>query len=581
MKLLLTALLYLLLTGCSAPTEAPPTEAMPISREITDSLQAQYGSRLEAVSLPVGGIRQILPFGEGFLLQSENTLTLLREDLRTAASCTLEFVPEVTVSNSTVSAFDPHSRLLILLDPTLQEIRQLSLPSVCSGTPVLAGNSVYYCAGTGIYSWDLETGIRRRIREAAYDSPLLIGSHWDDSVLQCRIREGERERDLFLDAQTGQILRELDVPARLDTVNSRYYCIFPSGSADNLIFGIDPGNPMCFFPESLTAQCTFLPESHAAVTWENSTLSCYDLETGLLRDTVTLHHTPKAFLSRNGRILLLISHQGQDFLLQWHPKEASARGNVYTGLWYSADEPDQSGLSRCRDYAQSLSEACGVNIRIWKDAAAVSPWDYAFTPEHRCPVLHSQLQLLERCLSRYPEEILSQTAAHFDSFQISLVQRITGTAGESSLAAATGIQFLSNNDSHVVLATGPYLEQALYHELFHAMETHIFSHSNAFDRWNELNPAGFAYDLDHAANSRRNSGVYLEGSHRAFVDTYSMSFPKEDRARIFEYAMLPDMEHLFRSQTMQNKLSAISTGIREAYGLKHTEQPLPWEQYLQ
>ena len=60
-----------------------------------------------------------------------------------------------------------------------------------------------------------------------------------------------------------------------------------------------------------------------------------------------------------------------------------------------------------------------------------------------------------------------------------------------------------------------------------------------------------------------------------------MSFPKEDRARIMEYAMLPDMAHLFRAPIMQKKLAALCAGIREAYGLKKSEETFLWEQYLE
>ena len=191
------------------------------------------------------------------------------------------------------------------------------------------------------------------------------------------------------------------------------------------------------------------------------------------------------------------------------------------------------------------------------------------------------MEPLITCLSRYPKALLTETAAHFDSLKLCLVQSVTGIAGENSLSTATGIQFLNGSDAHVVLAAGEYMEQALYHELFHVMETHILSHSSALDRWNELNPAGFSYDLDHSANARRNSGVYLDTETRAFIDTYSMSFPREDRARIFEYAMLEDSGHLFASKIMQQKLRAICTGIREAYGLEKSKDIFPWEQYLQ
>ena len=44
--------------------------------------------------------------------------------------------------------------------------------------------------------------------------------------------------------------------------------------------------------------------------------------------------------------------------------------------------------------------------------------------------------------------------------------------------------------------------------------------------------------------------------------------------------MLQGKETLFQSAYMQRKLTALCTGIREAYRLKNHPDILPWEQYL-
>ena len=155
------------------------------------------------------------------------------------------------------------------------------------------------------------------------------------------------------------------------------------------------------------------------------------------------------------------------------------------------------------------------------------------------------------------------------------MQGITGTGEEGSLSAATGIQFFQDNEAYVVITTGRYSEQALYHELYHVMETHILTESTALDQWEALNPAGFAY-----GSSQQHADVYLQGQTRAFVDRYSMGAAKEDRARVLENAMLAEKEDIFRSEYMQRKLQALCTGLREAYRLKQYPEALPWEQYL-
>ena len=60
----------------------------------------------------------------------------------------------------------------------------------------------------------------------------------------------------------------------------------------------------------------------------------------------------------------------------------------------------------------------------------------------------------------------------------------------------------------------------------------------------------------------------MQPDTRSFVDTYSMSYPKEDRARIFEYAMTAGNEPLFAASPLQYKLKMLCQGIREAFGLK-------------
>lgn len=586
MKLLFPLLLCLLLSGCASPTNhALVPQSQQEFQEAAAILQSQYANGVNAVSLPVNQTEQMWNTGSGILLQNGWELVLLDDAFQSAASCTLNFVPEISVSRQVISAFDPESRQLLLLTPTLAESRRITLPLELSGRPFVSGDggAVYYCTDQGIYCWDLSSGIRRRIRESIGGAQSLVGLHREDSVLQFRLED----RDLFLDAQSGQLLLEMPTPVQLTTDGENYYCIFSAGAVENLVFGKSPEAPQALFPAEVSSNTRFLPELHAAVTVhpdadDSYRLACYALGSGRLQDSLSLHQKPKAILGQgDGSILLLVSHQGQDVLLKWQPESNGSDNRKYTDPYFTADRPDHAGLALCREYAQSLAEKFGLEILIWKDAAAVKPWDYTFQPEHRYPVLLAQLQTLETCLSRYPREILEQTVAHFDTLSLCLVQSITGLAGEESLTSATGVQFLNGSDAYVTLAAGPYLEQALYHELFHVMETHILSCSSKLDRWDELNPAGFAYDLNHSANARRNSGVYLENGTRAFIDTYSMSFPKEDRARIFEYAMLPHMDHLFRSDAMQQKLSAVCSSIRDAYNLEKYPEPLPWEQYLE
>ena len=212
---------------------------------------------------------------------------------------------------------------------------------------------------------------------------------------------------------------------------------------------------------------------------------------------------------------------------------------------------------------------------VWEYALAVQPWDYRFEAEYLAPILQKELRLLEQRLARYPDGLLQKTKEHFTGLTLCLVRQITGSSESGTLTSATGIQFFEEGEAYVVITTGMHSEQALYHELYHAMETHLLTESTALDRWDSLNPAGFVY-----GSNLQDSDIYLQGQSRAFVDRYSMLSQKEDRARVLENAMLPDNEEVFRSEYMQRKLNALCTGLREAYRLKKYPEILPWEQYL-
>ena len=114
----------------------------------------------------------------------------------------------------------------------------------------------------------------------------------------------------------------------------------------------------------------------------------------------------------------------------------------------------------------------------------------------------------------------------------------------------------------------------------HLIDTIVLGGSSAYDTWDLHNPTGFTYDYDYAANRNRNSTAYLLDNSRYFIDMYSMSFPKEDRARIMEYAMTEGNGALFQTEAMQGKLHTLCLGIREAFGLEDWPEPLRWEQYL-
>jgi len=197
------------------------------------------------------------------------------------------------------------------------------------------------------------------------------------------------------------------------------------------------------------------------------------------------------------------------------------------------------------------------------------------------PVYEAYLPALEQALSRFPEGFFTKAMeTRGGVLRLYLLRQVLGVPEKGTLDREQGMQLWIEKDALIVLPLTENLEQDLYHMLMHVAESRIFAKASVFDRWNSLNPKDFAYDNDYKANLNRDDKQYLTGDNRYFIDTFSMSFAKEDRARIFEYAMLEGMDDLFRSDYMQRKLNTLCTAIRDAYGLKSTPEILPWEQFL-
>lgn len=577
MPILIPILLCLLLSGCGVSRAEVPEVTIPVAT--ASELREYDGRQLEVNTLP-SDITAFLPTEGGYwLLTGEGELSFRKEDLSSAAEVQLDGqILRLWDTAEGIACYDATRQQIFYRNENLEEIRRVTLPQNVSTPPVVSGDGkvIYYVLPGALYRWDLTTGIRQRIKELDTEDLTLVGLQREDTLLQC-LQGG---KSLFFRTGDGCLVAEHSGEMELVTRGEAYYAVFPSGLWNTMVFGNVSGEAMGLYSENLSAEGYFLPESGVAVTRSGQTLTVYDLESGQLRDTLTLeegHKLHSLHSTADGQVMLLVDSGKEILCLRWEPKPAVG-GTRYTEAYFPDDAPDDTELALCRKYAEELEERYGIAISIGREAAACAPWDYRFRPELQTPVIMRMLTDWNDQLSQFPETVLRETAEQFDSLNICLVRSITGTAENTSLNLATGVQYLEGKNAYLAIAAGDYASRSLCHELFHVMEIRILSTSNALDDWDKHNPSGFSYSLDYGSTADRS--VYLSGQHRAFVDHYSMTYPKEDRARIFEYAMLPEQEAVFASEIMQEKLQAICTGIRETYGLKQYEGKLPWEQYL-
>ena len=572
------------LTATTAPTDTQPAET-------TQPTQAVPQEPLQTYPLELQDCIGIAPMGEEILLFAQGETTKLKT-LSGAyeamlADCVTPTDGFVQISADGICYFSKSSHALIRCSAELQEIARIEVPAEITA-PLLdaACTTLYYTSGSAVYAYSLTEGIARLIGQFRCEAVVMEKLLCDDTVLQCFLSGGEMgQSTLFISTETGEILAQNENVYSVQTAGETYFAQVQDGSLTLYV----TGTADCEARELLAeySRMTLLPDMgcvlSAAADDAGITLETYDLETG--KRTAELHldgSGPAEYFCADDSGNIWFMLQEEQTLCRWDPSKSLTQDEtVYTGPLYTAAEPDEAGLARCREKAQQLEEKYGVAIYLGIEASIPAPEDYSFTAEYQVPTLEKMLAELETALSAFPEGFFTQAVQYSASgkLQIALVRTLEGV-GEDTLPTATGIQYWRDADACIALADDLQLTQNFYHELFHLIDNRVLGTSTVFDDWDSLNPDGFTYDNSFVENLNRNSYTNLDGDHRAFIDTYSMSYPGEDRARIFEYAMVPEGEAYFEARILQRKLACIWLGIREAFALEEYSGALAWEQYL-
>ncbi len=604
----------LLLCGCAAQPQPTTVPTVPTTEYVEPTEPA--GSYLpdSQIELATGGAVRLYPVteespyamavrGSDVLLFSgldHTVLTLMTgENLYTVARTELDVYiypedPSFCFSEHGITYYD-RAGSIVFLDEDLKEVSRKQTPEAMTESPILSHDrtKLYYCTADALRMLDLETGIDRLVKEMSFPSQWLERLLMNDSVLWCTVGDEDGQTALFLSAETGELLYQRSSDIAVSTGGENYFAQTMEGMLPLNLFGRAGEDPQVLNPRDPFASVWYLADTNHTVCIGESQdglhLDYMDLESGLCTASLTLsdmeHPMSVEGTAGTGLVYLLTCDaEGNPHLLRWDTSlSLTGDETVYTGQRFTLENPDENGLALCEDRAYGLSQSYGVEILVGMDAVANEPWDFELYPEHQVPVIQQMLDQLEQLLQSYPDGFFTTLAEKTTQtpVRICLVRAMYGSPESGSLDTANGIQFWQEDAAYVAMAPGSLFSQTFYHEMFHVIETCVYGHSNAYDDWNKLNPDGFEYDYDYIANQDREAEAYLVSETRSFIDTYSMSYPKEDRARIMEYAATEGNESYFLSDTMQKKLTALCTGIREAFDLREYPNVLPWEQYLE
>jgi hypothetical protein len=598
-RIALLVLLALVLCGCGAQsgeeTDLTTETTLPAVEPTEPS--GCYLPDSEEETATDGGVRVyapeiadaygVLPMGEELVIFSgtENTtLTVLSGTNRyITASVDLPVRihpddPHLLVTDKGLYYFDGAAGELVQLSTVLKEIGRFALPEGYRGEPVVSGDRkhVYYCTADTVWELTLETGLNRMIKTVSEELETASGLLQEGTVLNCRMVGGKQ---VFLSVENGKTLWQGSDGIHALGSGANWCARVPEGIVDAYVFGTGEEAPRMLIHEAPGETVRYLEGNHLLVRFtEQGQVLCYDLARGTCFAVLTLPEMP-IWVAEEGQRIWVLTASG---LYSWDPCSTPTRDKtVYSTVRYTLQHPEETGFDRCLAYAREIGERHGVTILLGKEAIAHSSREYDLTGEYIIPVLMQELEKLDGILQLYPAGMLHDAVAQTTggSLYICLVREVAGSAELGVAGNVGGTQFRAEDDCYIVLAVGMAAD-AWYGPLYYGLETRLMSNSKACYDWEYLNPKGFDYDYNYILNQSREDGHWLEGEERYFIDRFSMSFPREDRARIMQYAMMADCGEYFATDAMQAKLRALCLGLREAYGLTKSPETFLWEQYL-
>lgn len=577
--------LMLLLAGCAngdaEQTETTtPIETTPEGYYKENSqLEVQTGGAVRQYILPDAGYRWIKSVGDRLLLATESNspqLCLLSGD--TGIPVATEQIELNALDNCQAlfngfAYFDASNHCVHYLDPQLKQTQSISLPAEATDPVIsLDGNQIFYCVGNEIRAMDITRKLSRLIKTQSAEKQTLVDTCFEGKLLICKVEDSSGNTDtLYISTENGQTLTTQNDILSLYTYEDSYLTERMDGMVLQRITGTLDGEARQLNIDDPNFVGAL--ELGGAVGYSSNEnglmLNYYDLATGKKTASVTLPGIaqPQAFLADrwSGCIWLLVpapSGEGAN-LLRWDIKASAVQqDDNYIGTLYTAQNPDKASLEAFNDRINTLNKKYGVRIRIWQDAIK-SPGGHTLVPEHQVLAITDMLDKLEPVLAEFPKSFISKSIS--SKVRICLVRSVDGQM--------KGIQYWDGSYAFIALSAGVDVRSEFLKAFGSVIDSHVLGNSPKYDYWDTLNPSGFMYGgaVDESLAA---------GENRAFADVDSMTSGTADRSRVFWQAMLPDNADMFKSETMQKKLTMLCKAIRDAWNLEQKTETYPWEQYL-
>ncbi|SCH05459.1 Uncharacterised protein [uncultured Clostridium sp.] len=255
-------------------------------------------------------------------------------------------------------------------------------------------------------------------------------------------------------------------------------------------------------------------------------------------------------------------------------------------------EKKVSNYNDAEELVKSMNEKYNVDIFIKEDAIGNFP-DFTGEVLKNEDNIIGALRGIDDVLSKLPRGFIDELCSEIDENSLTGVNiYITGklsSNADDAISSPVGYAY-SDNDlkRNCIVLDG---EQSMFnikynmqHELMHIIDNRISKYSDDFQSWNNflINDAKYNYSYIGYENDYSNTVVDSDSSEGiCFINTYSKTYPNEDRAEIFKLLFYDgdEIPSELSYPIIREKAYYICRVIRENFKSVQSEDKVYWERF--
>lgn len=300
---------------------------------------------------------------------------------------------------------------------------------------------------------------------------------------------------------------------------------------------------------------------------DSKELKIYDLENNKIINKIILNLSSEEFISLfilNDLAYAVVTNGISYDLYVWNYKENTLNESMIS-------HSDSKSKINSYELVTKIKNEFNVNMYIYEKGVRFFNDFYAL-PSYDDELTYDSLSKTYKMLSNFNKEFYDKFYINDNNgIEIYLTDKVAPSDLNIQIKNPSAYSLVMNNTYIIALNINENsYEKTLCHELMHTIENNMHDLYNnkilknePFNKWNEYNPKDFKYNNSYIEESNDRYTISSE-KDVYFIDSYSHTYPSEDRARIFEQ-FCKDESIIEKYSKIKKKAEYLKNEIVNAY----------------